>query len=224
MLSLIERYGYLIVFLGVTLEGVGIPLPGETVLIAAGALAHRGSLTLWETMVMGSLGAVMGGQAGYCVGRFGGRPFVLRWGRHTFITPERLGRAETFFEQHGGKAVFFARFITGLRVFGALVAGMSHMAWGKFALYNVLGGAVWATADRKSTRLNSSHANISYAVFCLKKKKKKMQALLTIDNLYASHPRTVHTVEYGRVQLDMEERDYIQLNSCYDLYLAPLLV
>ncbi len=146
MLSLIGRYGYLIVFLGVMLEGVGIPLPGETVLITAGALAHRGSLTLWETMVMGSLGAVMGGQAGYFVGRFGGRSLVLRWGRYVFITPERLGRAERFFEQHGGRAVFLARFITGLRVFGALVAGMSRMAWGKFALYNVLGGAVWATA------------------------------------------------------------------------------
>jgi membrane protein DedA with SNARE-associated domain len=78
MLSVIERYGYLIVFLGVMLEGIGIPLPGETVLITAGALAHRGFLTLWGTMVMGSLGAVMGGQAGYLVGRFGGRPFVLR--------------------------------------------------------------------------------------------------------------------------------------------------
>ena len=84
------------------LEGIGIPLPGETVLITAGALAHRGSLTLWETMMMGSLGAVMGGQAGYLVGRFGGRPFVLRWGRYAFITPDRLGRAERFFEQHGG--------------------------------------------------------------------------------------------------------------------------
>jgi membrane protein DedA with SNARE-associated domain len=146
MLSLIGRYGYLIVFLGVMLEGVGIPLPGETVLITAGALAHRGSLTLWETMVMGSLGAVMGGQAGYFVGRFGGRPFVLRWGRYVFITPERLGRAESFFERHGGKAVFFGRFFAGLRVFGALVAGMSRMSWRKFTLYSVLGGVVWATA------------------------------------------------------------------------------
>jgi membrane protein DedA with SNARE-associated domain len=146
MLSLIERYGYLVVFLGVMLEGVGIPLPGETVLITAGVLAHRGSLTLWETTVMGSLGAVVGGQAGYCVGRFGGRPFVLRWGRYAFITPERLGRAERFFEQHGGRAVFFTRFITGLRVFGALVAGMSRMSWSKFTLYSVLGGVVWATA------------------------------------------------------------------------------
>ena len=146
MLSLIERYGYLFVFLGVVLEGVGLPLPGETVLIAAGALAHQGSLTLWETLVMGSFGAVVGGQAGYCVGRFAGRPFVLRWGRYAFITPERLSRAETFFEQHGGKAVFFARFITGLRVFGSLVAGMSRMSWRKFTFYSVLGGVVWATA------------------------------------------------------------------------------
>jgi membrane protein DedA with SNARE-associated domain len=146
MVSLIERYGYLIIFLGVALEGVGIPLPGETVLITAGALVHRGSLTLWETMVMGSLGAVMGGQAGYLAGRFGGRPFVLRWGRYVFITPERLGRAERFFEQHGGRAVFLARFITGLRVFGALVAGISRMSWSKYTLYSVLGGVIWAAA------------------------------------------------------------------------------
>jgi membrane protein DedA with SNARE-associated domain len=146
MLSLIERYGYLIVFLGVALEGVGIPLPGETVLITAGALVHRGSLTLWETIVMGSLGAVMGGQAGYLAGRFGGRPFVLRWGRYVFITPERLGRAERFFEQHGGRAVFLARFIMGLRVFGALVAGISRMSWSKYTLYSVFGGVVWAAA------------------------------------------------------------------------------
>ena len=146
MLSLIERYGYLFVFLGVVLEGVGLPLPGETVLITAGALAHQGSLTLWETLVMGSFGAVVGGQAGYCVGRFAGRPFVLRWGRYAFITPERLGRAERFFERHGGSSVFFARFITGLRVFGSLVAGMSRMSWRKFTFYSVLGGVVWATA------------------------------------------------------------------------------
>ena len=146
MLSLIGRYGYLIVFLGVMLEGVGIPLPGETVLITAGAVAHRGSLTLWETMVVGGLGAIMGGQAGYLLGRFGGRPFVLRWGRYAFITPERLDRAERFFEQHGASAVFLGRFITGLRVFGALVAGMSRMSWQKFTLYSVLGGLIWAVA------------------------------------------------------------------------------
>jgi membrane protein DedA with SNARE-associated domain len=145
LLHLIGRYGYLAVFFGVSLEGAGVPLPGETVLIAAGALVHRGVLDLGDTLFFGILGAVVGGQIGYWVGRFGGRPFVLRWGRYALITPERLGHAEAFFARHGGSAVFLARFVVGLRVFGALVAGTSRMPWGKFAFYNVLGGTVWAS-------------------------------------------------------------------------------
>jgi undecaprenyl-diphosphatase len=103
-------------------------------------------LGLGEALFFGILGAVVGDQIGYWVGRFGGRPFVLRWGKYAFVTPERLGRAEGFFARHGGRAVFLARFITGLRVFGALVAGTSRMPWGRFTIYNVLGGTVWATA------------------------------------------------------------------------------
>ena len=146
LLHLIGRYGYLVVFFGVMLEGTGVPLPGETVLIAAGALVHRGILDFGGALFSGILGAVVGNQIGYLVGRFGGRPFVLRWGRYAFITPERLGHAEAFFARHGGGAVFLSRFVVGLRVFGALVAGTSRMPWGKFALYNVLGGTVWAAA------------------------------------------------------------------------------
>jgi len=144
--SLIEQYGYLVVFFGVLLESAGVPIPGETVLIVSGALVQQGHLDLGDVMVFGILGAVAGDQIGYWVGREGRRPFVLRWGRYVLITPERLGRAEEFFERHGGKAVFLVRFIAGLRVFGALVAGMSRMPWGRFALYNVLGGTAWATA------------------------------------------------------------------------------
>jgi membrane protein DedA with SNARE-associated domain len=146
LLHLIGRYGYLMVFFGVMLEGAGVPLPGETVLLAAGALVHRGVLGFGDTLLFGILGAVVGNQIGYWVGRFGGRPFVLRWGRYALITPERLGHAEAFFARHGGSAVFLSRFVVGLRIFGALVAGTSRMPWGKFALYNVLGGTVWATA------------------------------------------------------------------------------
>jgi membrane protein DedA with SNARE-associated domain len=146
LLHLIGRYGYLVVFFGVMLEGTGVPIPGETVLIAAGVLVHRGVLHFGDTLFFGILGAVVGNQVGYWVGRFGGRAFVLRWGRYAFITPERLGHAEAFFARHGGSAVFLSRFVVGLRVFGALVAGTSRMPWGKFALYNVLGGMVWATA------------------------------------------------------------------------------
>jgi membrane protein DedA with SNARE-associated domain/membrane-associated phospholipid phosphatase len=146
ILSLIEHYGYLVILFGVMLESTGVPLPGETILIASGILVQRGHLDLGYVIVFGILGAVVGDQIGYWVGRGGGRPFVLRWGRYVFITPQRLGRAEAFFERHGGKAVFLARFFSGLRVVGALVAGISRMRWGTFILYNALGGAVWATA------------------------------------------------------------------------------
>lgn len=146
VLHLIEQYGYLIVFFGVMLESVGIPIPGETILIASGVLAHRGTLGLGEVILFGVLGAVVGDQIGYWIGREGGRRFVLRWGRYVHVTPERLSRAEDFFVRHGGKAVFLARFVAGLRVFGALVAGISRMHWRTFFLYNVLGGATWATA------------------------------------------------------------------------------
>ena len=146
ILSLIEHYGYLLILFGVMLESTGVPLPGETILIASGILVQRGHLDLGDVIFFGILGAVLGDQIGYWIGREGGRPFILRWGRYVFISPERLARAEAFFERHGGKAVFLARFFSGLRVFGALVAGMSRMRWGTFILYNALGGAVWATA------------------------------------------------------------------------------
>src|SRR5215212_193722 len=146
ILALIEHYGYLVVLFGVMLESTGVPLPGETILLAAGVLVQRGHLDLGYTIAFGIAGAVLGDQIGYWVGREGGRPFVLKWGRYLFITQERLGRAEAFFERHGGKAVFLARFFSGFRVFGALVAGISRMRWAIFITYNALGGAVWATA------------------------------------------------------------------------------
>jgi undecaprenyl-diphosphatase len=146
ILSLISHYGYLVILFGVMLESTGVPLPGETILLAAGVMVQRGHLDLGYTIAFGIAGAVVGDQIGYWVGREGGRPFVLRWGRYLFITPERLARAEAFFERHGGKAVFLARFFSGLRVFGALVAGISRMRWATFFLFNALGGAVWATA------------------------------------------------------------------------------
>ena len=127
-------------------ENIGVPLPGETILISAGVLIQRGSLNLGDAIIFGILGAVVGDQIGYWVGRKGGRPFILRYGRYVLITPRRLERAEEFFAHHGGKAVFMARFFSGLRVLGALVAGTSRMRWTTFLLYNALGGAVWVTA------------------------------------------------------------------------------
>jgi membrane protein DedA with SNARE-associated domain len=147
ILSLIGQYGYLVIFFGVMLESVGVPLPGETILIAAGFLVHKGILDPGDAIASGILGTIVGNQIGYWVGLKGGRPFVLRWGRYVGITTERLVRVERFFAHHGGKAVFLARFVPGLRAFGALVAGISLMHWRVFFFYNVLAGAVWATAS-----------------------------------------------------------------------------
>lgn len=147
ILSLIGQYGYLIIFFGVMLESIGIPIPGETILVAAGFLVSQGSLEVALTIVLGIFGTILGNQIGYWIGREGGRPFVLRWGHYVGITPERLMRAEGFYVRHGGKAVLLARFTPWLRAFGALVAGISHMHRKTFFFYNVVAGAVWATGS-----------------------------------------------------------------------------
>jgi membrane protein DedA with SNARE-associated domain len=143
---LIENYGYLVVFLGVVLGTMGIPFPSAAVLLAAGVLVQQGHLGLKGAIVYGALGAIVGNQIGYWVGYQAGRPFVLKWGRHVRLTPERLEWVERLFARHGGKAVFAGRFFSVSRVLEALVAGTSRMQWGTFVFYSVLGGVVWATA------------------------------------------------------------------------------
>ena len=143
---LIEHYGYLIVFFGVVLGTMGIPFPSAAILLASGVLVQQGHLGLRGAIVFGILGAIIGNQIGYLVGYLAGRPFVLKWGRHVKLTPERLEWVEGLFVRHGGKAVFAGRFFSVSRVLEALVAGTSRMRWGTFVFYSVLGGVVWATA------------------------------------------------------------------------------
>jgi len=145
ILLLIEQYGYLVVFFGVMLESIGIPIPGETILILAGFLVEQGILNLADTIVLGVFGTILGNQIGYWVGRAGGHPFVLRWGHYVGMTCERLARVEGFFARHGGKSVFLARFVPWLRAFGALMAGISRMRPRTFLFYNVVAGTLWAT-------------------------------------------------------------------------------
>src|SRR5215212_630095 len=143
---LIEHYGYLIVFFGVTLGTAGIPFPSAAILLASGVLVQQGHLNLTYAILFGVLGAIVGNQIGYWVGLRAERPFLLKWGRYVRLTPERLDRVERLLARHGGKAVFAARFFSVSRLLEALVAGVSRMPWGTFLIYSVLGGAVWATA------------------------------------------------------------------------------
>jgi membrane protein DedA with SNARE-associated domain len=141
--SPLEHYGLWAIALFVLIEDFGIPVPGETVLIAGAVFAGSGRLNIVAVGVVGFLAAVVGDNIGYAIGRFGGRALVERWGRYVFLTKERLDKAERFFERHGGKIIVVARFIEGLRQANGIIAGISGMRWLKFLACNALGAALW---------------------------------------------------------------------------------
>jgi membrane protein DedA with SNARE-associated domain len=146
LVNLFARYGYAVVFAGVFLENTGLPVPGETMLLAGGALAHVGRLSLIWVIVIGIAGATLGDNLGFYIGRRGGRTIADRHGWRVGFTHARLEEFDRFFDRHGAKTVFVARFITGLRVVGAVMAGGSGMPWATFLMYNASGAIVWATA------------------------------------------------------------------------------
>ena len=146
LLDLFARYGYAVVFAGVFLENTGLPVPGETALLAGAALAHNGQLSLGWVIAVAIVGATCGDNLGFLIGRLGGRRIVERYGSRIGITRERLSAFDRFFERHGAKTVFAARFITGLRVVGAVLAGGSGMPWPTFIFYNATGAIVWCVA------------------------------------------------------------------------------
>jgi membrane protein DedA with SNARE-associated domain len=140
---LLNHFGYLAVGGLVTLEDFGVPVPGETILIAASVYAGAGQLSIVGVGIVGFVAAIVGDNIGYAIGRFGGRALVLRYGRYVFITRERLAAAEGFFTRHGGKIVTVARFIEGLRQANGIIAGITGMHWLKFVAFNALGAALW---------------------------------------------------------------------------------
>jgi membrane protein DedA with SNARE-associated domain len=140
---LVDKYGYLGVGGLITLEDFGVPAPGETVLIAAAFFAGLGQLNLFLVILVGFLGAVIGDNIGFAIGEYGGHPLVERFGKYIFLTPERILKAENFFNRHGGKVVVIARFVEGLRQANGIIAGLSDMKWLKFITFNAIGAALW---------------------------------------------------------------------------------
>ena len=145
VLQLVVTYGYVIVLLVVMAESAGLPLPGETSLLVAGALAATGQLWLPGVIIAAALGAILGDTAGYWVGRTSGLRLLRRHG-HLFRFDERkLALAEGFFARHGEKTVFLGRFVPIGRIFSAVLAGVSQMRYRRFLFWNATGGIVWAT-------------------------------------------------------------------------------
>lgn len=140
---ILTSYGYLAVFGFLFIESFGAPVPGQTMLMAAGVFAGAGKLNVAGVAAMGFLAAVAGDNVGYLIGRIGGRRLVLRFGRYILVTEKRLTKTEDFFRRNGGKIVAIARFVDGLRQLNGIVAGIVGMSWRRFLVFNALGAAAW---------------------------------------------------------------------------------
>lgn len=159
----LDHYGYLAVGGLVMLEDFGIPVPGETIMIAAAVYAGAGRLSVVVVGVVAFLAAVVGDNIGYLIGHFGGRALVLRYGKYVLLTEERMDKAEGFFRRHGGQVVVVARFIEGLRQANGIVAGTVRMPWHRFLLFNALGAALWVGLWTSVGYLAGNHIGTIYA-------------------------------------------------------------
>ncbi len=143
----LESYGYLVVFVLVMLESIGLPVPGETALVAAALYAgttHK--LEIGAIIAVAAAAAIIGDNIGYSIGRYGGAKLVLRYGHKIGLHEGRLKIGIWLFRRHGGKVVFWGRFVAVLRTWAAFLAGTNHMEWRRFLVFNAAGGIVWATA------------------------------------------------------------------------------
>jgi membrane protein DedA with SNARE-associated domain len=134
-----------LLFALVALESFGLPLPGETALIACGVIASQGDLSIVAVIVVAAAAAIIGDNLGYVAARKGGRKLLMRYRVTRGVAERYLPRGERFFAKHGGKAVFLGRFVAVLRVTAAWCAGLARMHWWSFLGWNAAGGIVWAT-------------------------------------------------------------------------------
>ncbi|XGV96980.1 MAG: DedA family protein [Leptolyngbya sp. BL-A-14] len=140
-----QQYGYWAVFLGIFLESLGLPIPGETVTLAGGFLAGNDQLNYWMVLVDAALGATIGGNVGYWIGRWGGWPLLLKVGRFFHAGEDRLEGLKRQFSENASKTVFLGRFVALLRTFASPLAGIVQMPYLQFTFYNTLGAFTWAS-------------------------------------------------------------------------------
>jgi membrane-associated protein len=185
---LVTSAGYPLLFVLVMSEAAGVPIPGETALIAAAVLASQGKLEIVLVIALAAAGAIVGDNIGYAIGRKGGRWLLERPGLFHRQRLEVLRVGEPFFKTHGPKAVYFGRFLLGLRVWASWLAGATRMRWRSFALWNALGGISWATAVGLIAYLlghSASHAIEAFGVYGL------VAVLLAIVSAVVLHRRHV---------------------------------
>jgi membrane protein DedA with SNARE-associated domain len=163
--QLVETFGYPLLFAAVAAESSGVPVPGETGLITAAVLASRGKMQIELVIPIAALAAIVGDNIGYQIGRHGGRWLLERPGRFQRQRRQSLELGEPFFEKHGPKAVFFGRFLLGLRVWASWLAGATRMRWRAFFFWNALGGICWATGIGLAAYFLGSAASNAIEIF-----------------------------------------------------------
>ncbi len=143
----LASYGYIVVFALVMLESLGLPVPGETALIAAALYAgSTHNLDIGTVIAVAALAAIVGDNIGFAIGRYGGARVLVRYGPKVRLHEGRLRIGIWLFRHHGGKVVFWGRFVSVLRTYAAFLAGANRMPWPRFLFFNAAGGILWATA------------------------------------------------------------------------------
>lgn len=143
VLQFVSKHGYLTVFFGLLLEYLGVPIPGELILVFFGALVYWGKLELWAVLALGLAAVLLGNHFWYFAGRRGGRTW-LRWlCRATLGSAQCISRTEHFFQRYGPASLLFAKFVPGLRTFSVPLAGMTGIPYGRFLLFDAVGTLLW---------------------------------------------------------------------------------
>jgi len=148
LMAHIHPYGYLILLIITAMEAsafLGLFVPGDTVVVLSGFLAYKGKMKLFLVIIIATAGAVIGDNIGYAIGHRFGLPFLMKHGKRFHIKKRYIQKAEDFFKKHGAVSVILGRFVSYIRTFIPVVAGISQMDYKIFLLYNFLGGLLWAS-------------------------------------------------------------------------------
>jgi membrane-associated protein len=146
LIDIPANVGYAAVFAFIAIETMGIPVPGETALMAAALLAHDGQMNIVPLVAIAASAAIIGDNIGFAIGRKGGRQLFVRPGPFHASRLRVIEVGEPFFAKHGPKAVFLGRWVAGLRIASAWLAGINRMRWPTFLFWNALGGIAWASS------------------------------------------------------------------------------
>ncbi|HDZ82063.1 MAG TPA: DedA family protein [Roseobacter sp.] len=143
LLTLVEQYGVIALFVSITLETLGLPVPGESALMVFAGAAGAGKISIWHVVLAAYVAAVLGDNIGYLIGRRYGRAVILRYGGKVGVTSEKYTKAEQVADKYGAFMVIAARFVVVLRQLNGLVAGSTGMHWARFLAANLIGAALW---------------------------------------------------------------------------------